>query len=237
MNFSQDKTYKVNRSGIRSILRDFLIVAVNGVILFSAAGTIKWLNAWIYIGLVLIHQITIKILLIIKNPELLNEQGRAIKKASIFSDRIFIFIYPLATMVLSFMTGISSVRFKLVGFPSFLMIPGIVLFICSSFFGSWAILVNKHFKADITVRGNSNHKIRSKGPYRYVRHPGYAAWVMSAVSYPLIMSSPLSYSIISVMIVLFILRIWHKDNIFHHKLAGYKEYARETRYRLFPFVW
>jgi hypothetical protein len=78
ISFNKISRDKVNRNGIRGILRDFLIIIINSVVLFVSAGTIRWAGAWIYIGLILVHQTAITLLLLFINPRLLNERGKAV---------------------------------------------------------------------------------------------------------------------------------------------------------------
>jgi len=237
ISFNKISKSKVNRSGIRGISRDFLIIIINGIILFVSAGTIKWMNAWIYIGLILVHQTSITLLLLFINPKLLNERGKAVKEDTITFDRIFVIVYPIMTLILSFLTGISAVRLGWAYLPQILIVPGVILFIFSSLFGSWAILVNRNFKSTIIVGEDSSHRVCRAGPYRFVRHPGYLAWIIGALGYPLILGTAVSYIPVGLIIALFILRTWFEDKTLNEKLAGYRQYMSETRYRLIPFIW
>jgi protein-S-isoprenylcysteine O-methyltransferase Ste14 len=141
------------------------------------------------------------------------------------------------TFILSATAGISAVRFGWANLSWVFIIPGIVLFIFSSFFGSWAILVNKNFKSTIIVEEDGSDKVCRAGPYRYIRHPGYLAWIIGALGYPLILGTAVCYIPVGLLIILFVLRTWLEDNTLNKTLAGYRLYTEETRYRLVPFIW
>lgn len=237
ISFNKISRDKINRNGIRSILRDFLIIIINSVVLFVSAGTIKWAGAWIYICLILAHQTAITLLLLFINPRLLNERGKAVKKDTITFDRVFVIVYPFMTLILSAIAGISAVRFEWTNLSWIFIIPGIVLFIFSSFFGSWAILVNRHFESTTTIKEDRSHMVCKTGPYSFVRHPGYLAWIIGALGYPLILGTAVCYVPVGLLITLFVIRTWFEDNTLKKKLAGYRLYAEETRYRLVPFIW
>ncbi len=237
ISFNKISRDKINSNGIRGILRDFLIIIINSVVLFVSAGTIRWAGAWIYIGLILAHQTVITLLLLFINPRLLNERGKAVKKDTIPFDRVFVIVYPFMTLILSATAGISAVRFGWANLSWIFIIPGIVLFIFSSFFGSWAILANRYFESTIIVREDSSHMVCKAGPYRFVRHPGYLAWIIGALGYPLILGIAVCYIPVGLLITLFVIRTWFEDNTLKKKLAGYRLYAEETRYRLVPFIW
>ncbi|MGZ6317543.1 MAG: methyltransferase family protein, partial [Anaerolineales bacterium] len=75
------------------------------------------------------------------------------------------------------------------------------------------------------------------GPYRYVRHPGYVGGFLFAASMGLLLGSWWA-SIPQVIAALML--IWRtslEDKTLQAELPGYREYARETRYRLLPGLW
>ena len=75
------------------------------------------------------------------------------------------------------------------------------------------------------------------GPYRYVRHPGYAGLAM------FLLTSALSLGILwtlvpnGLFLVAMIVRTALEDRFLQENLEGYREYARRTRYRLVPGIW
>jgi hypothetical protein len=75
-------SYRLKRSGLRAIFRSFLLIALNSAILLWAAGTIVWLNAWLYIGLIVTNEVVPTSLMVTKNPKLLNERGKTIKEGT-----------------------------------------------------------------------------------------------------------------------------------------------------------
>ncbi len=75
------------------------------------------------------------------------------------------------------------------------------------------------------------------GPYRYLRHPGYAASPFLFIGGGLALGS-WSAALIGLFIFLPILvRTVREDRFLHEHLEGYTEYAKKVRYRLFPGLW
>ena len=59
-------------------------------------------------------------------------------------------------------------------FPTWLMILGFVLIIFGYSFATWAIAENRFFSVMMRIQLERGHTVCDSGPYRIVRHPGYA---------------------------------------------------------------
>jgi len=70
-----------------------------------------------------------------------------------------------------------------------------------------------------------------------VRHPGYAAAILGAPGYPLILGSWWGLVPVAALMALFVVRTALEDRTLLAELPGYREYAHPTRYRLLPMVW
>ena len=77
----------------------------------------------------------------------------------------------------------------------------------------------------------------SDGPYRVIRHPGYAAALVAAVTSGVALGSWISTFIAPVSLVLIVRRILIEDRMLQRDLPGYMNYAERVRYRLIPYIW
>jgi protein-S-isoprenylcysteine O-methyltransferase Ste14 len=77
----------------------------------------------------------------------------------------------------------------------------------------------------------------TKGPYRWVRHPGYLGAILWASSIPLIFGSMFAFVPVGIYVGLMGLRTFLEDRTLMEELRGYSEYAEQVRYRLFPLIW
>lgn len=77
--------------------------------------------------------------------------------------------------------------------------------------------------------------IRS-GPYRVIRHPGYAGNMLQAIGMPLILNAYVALALSAAVIVLFVLRLQWEEDWLAENLAGYRDYAGDT-WRLLPGIW
>ena len=101
----------------------------------------------------------------------------------------------------------------------------------------WAEAVNRFFSSVIRIQTERGHHVITSGPYRYLRHPGYAACLFVFAGGGLALGSWLA-ALIGVLMVLPILRrTVVEDRLLHEQLEGYTAYAQKVRYRVFPGVW
>ena len=100
----------------------------------------------------------------------------------------------------------------------------------------WAESVNRFFSSVIRIQTECGHRVITSGPYRCLRHPGYAASPFLLIGGGLVLGSWLA-ALIGVVMCLPILRRTARGPDPHRQLDGYAEYAQKVRYRLLPGVW
>ncbi len=228
---------KLNATGKRGIGRDYTLFVLGSLFLFGSAGTFSWMRGWIYIGLTLSYQILYTLLLLHINPQLLNERGKFNWKDTKRYDRYFGILYALAGFSLLIIAGLDAVRFKWSTIPEITIYPSILVFILCSLLAYWAYHSNSHFI--LTSRDDKLNKqqICTTGPYRYLRHPGYSAAILSSLCYPLILGSWYSFIPVFIIILLLVIRTSYEDKTLKKELHGYDDYSKKTKYRLFPYLW
>ena len=103
-------------------------------------------------------------------------------------------------------------------------------------FSGWAMSSNTHYSATLS-QSQRGHKLASSGPYRFVRHPGYAGFIISWLGAPLLLGSLWALVPSFIGSWLTVMRTATEDRILHQELPGYGEYAQLVRFRLLPGVW
>ena len=101
----------------------------------------------------------------------------------------------------------------------------------------WAEAVNRFFSPVIRIQTERGHHVITTGPYRFVRHPGYAASPFVFIGGGLALGSWLAALIGLILALPILRRTVLEDRILHEQLEGYAAYAQQVRYRLFPGVW
>lgn len=101
----------------------------------------------------------------------------------------------------------------------------------------WAMAANPFFSTAIRIQSDRRHGLVTRGPYRFVRHPGYLAMAIFMPATALMLGSvialipALSYS------ALILHRTVREDRFLKATLPGYAGYAGAVCYRLIPGLW
>lgn len=98
-----------------------------------------------------------------------------------------------------------------------------------------AMAVNPFFEA--TVRLQPGQRVVDAGPYRRLRHPGYAGLVLWALATPLLLRSRAALPFAALDAAWIVLRTALEDATLRRELPGYADYARRVRARLVPGIW
>ena len=227
----------LNRFGIRGIIVQSILTIIGFAVLFISAGTPVWIKAWVYVGLVSIYLVISTIVLAKVNPEILNERGSVVKKGTKGFDKVWVAIYPVLTFGNLVIMGFDAVRFQWSFMPFWLIYVGIFMFVSVSPLALWAMAVNKFFEWTVRIQDDRQQYVCTSGPYRIIRHPGYTSLIISLLAYPLILGSWWGFVLSGILAIIVVARTALEDRTLHNEMPGYKEYARQAKYRLIPLVW
>jgi protein-S-isoprenylcysteine O-methyltransferase Ste14 len=101
----------------------------------------------------------------------------------------------------------------------------------------WAMVVNRFFVTTVRIQTERGHHLVEAGPYRYVRHPGYAGMSLGFLASPIALGSWSALIPMVPAVLLIIRRAVVEDRLLHQELQGYPEYAARVRHRLLPGIW
>jgi protein-S-isoprenylcysteine O-methyltransferase Ste14 len=96
---------------------------------------------------------------------------------------------------------------------------------------------NKYFSTIVRIQQERGHTVQTGGPYRFIRHPGYASMLVSYLMTPLVLGSLWAIIPAILLVVNLVVRTILEDRTLQNELAGYRQYAGRVRYRLIPGVW
>jgi protein-S-isoprenylcysteine O-methyltransferase Ste14 len=122
-------------------------------------------------------------------------------------------------------------------FPNRLNAAGFLLVAFGYAFAVWALAENRFFFSVVVVRMDRGHVVCDTGPYRYVRHPGYAGNIYALFGIVLALDSLWTLIPVAVALVVSVIRTALEDRTLQEELPGYQDYARRVRYRLVPGVY
>ncbi len=221
------------------ITRLGLMIVFVFAVLFISAGRLDWWEAWAYIANTLIVIIISRGIMLIKNPDMAMERAEASRRENVLPvDRILVPIVatygPLVTLVVA---GLDKRFGWSPDLPDSVQIIALLVIFTGSMIGSWAMIANRFFSSHIRIQTDRGHKVIDSGPYRIVRHPGYASGLLSWLACPVFFSSYWVAIPTLLVIIAMVFRTSIEDRTLQDKLPGYRDYTQSTRYRLIPGIW
>ena len=213
----------------------FLLIYATG--LFLSAGRLVCPMAWAYLGLFALNQIVLGMLLLRIRPELMAARSAPDRERARPWDRPLAGIASLfGPLTMLIVAGLDA-RFDLspVLPPTLRFAAGGVAAL-SYALGDWAMIVNEHFYGYVQI-DEEGHTVSSRGPYRVIRHPGYAGGVLFALAAPLWLGSLWAFAPSALTIVALVIRTALEDRTLRDELKGYEAYAQQAPSRLVPGIW
>jgi protein-S-isoprenylcysteine O-methyltransferase Ste14 len=208
-------------------------LTITAVCLFASAGRLDWSNAWVLLGLSLVTGLAFTVG---RNPELAAERrnvkaGKSWDKALV---GITVLLGPMAVWITAglddrfhWSNGISSLAFA----------AGLAAAVLAAALIAWAMRSNRFFSSVVRIQKDRGHTVIDGGPYRFLRHPGYAGMAVYILATPLILGSYWALAPAAATASVIVLRTILEDLTLHNELDGYADYARRVRYRLLPAIW
>jgi protein-S-isoprenylcysteine O-methyltransferase Ste14 len=121
--------------------------------------------------------------------------------------------------------------------PLSLRLAAIIVFAAGLALFIWAMHVNRFFSSVVRIQRERGHHPVTSGPYRWVRHPGYAGAIPAVVASGIALCSWLATAIGALGVPLLLWRTIGEDRTLLAELPGYAAYAQNVRWRLLPGVW
>lgn len=232
-------TPEVRRRIVKWIVEAALGLAGYGVLLLLAAGTLLWAWGWALLGVLAAFLAAHPLLLIPLNPELLAEREKGICDPGVKPwDRWVAMLGGGLLPVLSWLVAGLDRRFRWTGpLPLICHLGGLLVMLLGCALFLWAMVANAYFAEGVRIQEERGHQTATGGPYRFVRHPGYAGAMLSMVATPLLLGSVWALLPGVAAAAMYVVRTRLEDKTLIEELPGYREYTAKTRYRLLPGVW
>lgn len=202
------------------------------LLIFIPAGTLKFTNGWILMGILFIPMFIFGIILIFKDKELLKSRLDAKEKEK--KQSIIIKLSGLM-FIAGFIVAGLDFRFDWFILPEWITYIFIIIFLLS--YLMWGIVLKQNAYLSRTIKVTQNQKVIDSGLYSVIRHPMYTASLFLFLSMPLVLGSLISFFIFLVYPVIIIIRIIYEEKYLEKNLEGYIEYKKKVKYRLIPFIW
>ncbi|GJQ36861.1 MAG: membrane protein [Anaerolineaceae bacterium] len=202
------------------------------LLFFLPAGTWRYWQAWMYIGILFIPMLFVLAYFMKNDPGLLE---RRMKMREERSEQRRIIGLSALTFILAYIIPGFDIRFGWSNMPAWISIlAGVILFL-SYLLVFRTMQVNSFLSRVIEVA--ENQKVVDTDVYGWVRHPMYVGMTILYVVSPIVLGSWWAVIPALVIIPVIVFRILDEEKALENELAGYKEYKQKVRYRLIPFVW
>ena len=207
-------------------------VVMFALLFFLPAGTWRYWQAWMYIGILILPMFFVLAYFMKRDPDLLE---RRMKMREERKEQRKIIQASGLTFVLAYILPGFDIRYGWSNMPAWVSIAaGVVLFL-SYMLVFRTMQVNSFLSRVIEVA--ENQKVIDTDVYGIVRHPMYVSMIVLYVISPIVLGSWWAVIPALVIIPVIVFRILDEEKALEQELPGYVEYKQRVKYRLIPFVW
>ena len=216
----------------QALVKFFLGVIVLGVLIFVPAGSLRYWQGWLLMGILFVPMFIAGLVMMAKNPDLLRKRLNAKEKEA---EQKVVVLTSASLFLAAFVVAGLNWRLKIWMLPNWAVWVSAVIFLISYLLYAEVLRENTYLSRTIEVQ--ENQKVVDTGLYGVVRHPMYMATTILFLAMPLVLASPISFLIMLGYIPVIVKRIRNEEAVLEEGLEGYKEYKQKVKYRMIPLIW
>ena len=217
---------------LSALIKFALGVLLTALLLFLPAGTFNYYEGWALMVLLFMPMFICGIILMFKNPQLL--QKRLNTKESENTQSTIIKLSGLMFVAGFVLAGLNH-RFGWTSFPTWFVKLGMIIFIIAYLLYGEVLRENTYLSRTIEVQ--ANQKVIDTGLYGIVRHPMYSVTLLLFIAIPIILNSLPSLLVFLSYPFIINERIKNEEEVLIKGLPGYQAYTQKVKYRLIPFIY
>lgn len=228
-----------NQKGIvKTVIQLLVFVILVPLLPLLVSRHWDWWEAWVFALVCIGGFFASRFIVARRWPDLIAERARFTDhKDTKPWDRILAPLVGLGGALVPLAAGLEALAGGTVVFSLPLKIFALALITGGYAFGTWALYENRFFSGVVRIQSDRSQQVVSHGPYRFIRHPGYAGALLTYFATPILLESPWAFVPAVFFAIVLVLRTFLEDNTLQQELEGYREYAGRVRYRLVPGVW
>ena len=197
-----------------------------------------WWEAWVYAIVSIVGFAASRALAARRHPDILAERARFLQHEDAKPwDKWLAPLVGLGSGLIPLAAGLDALFGSSPAFSLPVKILALVGILAGYAVASWALIENRYFSGMVRIQAERDHHVVSSGPYRWLRHPGYAGALLNYLLTPLFLDALWAFLPTIFLTVVLIIRTNLEDQTLQTELPGYREYAGRVRYRLLPGVW
>lgn len=215
----------------QALIKFTLGILLVGALVFLPAGTLYYPNGWLFMGVLFIPIFIMGVVLMLKNPALLEKRLDAKEKQN--EQNLVIKLSGLMFLVGFILPGLGF-RFGWYSLPYPVSLAASVVFLLGYLMFAEVLRENTYLSRTIEVQ--KNQTVVDTGLYGIVRHPMYSATLLLFLSMPLMLGSLYALAVFLAYPVIIAFRIKNEEKLLEQELDGYRAYKQKVKYRLIPFI-
>lgn len=216
-------------SAITKVTAGIILLAL---LIFLPAGTIRFFNGWLLMGILFVPMLIAGFVMMAKNPDLLRNRLKAKEKEA--EQDLVIKLSGLMFLVGFILAGLDF-RFGWSELPGWVSYAGAAAFLFS--YALYAEVMRENTWLSRIIEVQEGQTVVSTGLYGIVRHPMYAATLLLFLSMPLVLGSVPAFVVFLCYPAIIAKRIRNEEKVLARDLPGYVDYMKKVRWRLIPYIW
>jgi protein-S-isoprenylcysteine O-methyltransferase Ste14 len=211
------------------------LVIVIGLFLFAPAGTARFAEGWVFLGLFFAASLAITVYLAKKDPALLERRTQAGPVAEKERSQKIIQAFASVTFVSTIVIPALDHRLGWSRVSLSAVIAGDTLVALGFLVVFFVFRENTYTSAVIEVA--PEQRVIETGPYAVIRHPMYVGALVLVAGIPPALGSLVGLVTLLPFAAILVWRLLDEERFLAGTLVGYAAYREKTRYRLVPHVW
>jgi protein-S-isoprenylcysteine O-methyltransferase Ste14 len=222
----------------RVIVQVLLFIVVIPCLPLLISWRWDWWEAWAFALACILGFVISRALAAQRHPDLLAERARFLQHEDAKSwDKLLAPLVGLGGGLIPLVAGLEARFGGLYSFSIAVHLLSLALILAGYALGAYALIENRFFSGMVRIQADRGQQVVSSGPYRWVRHPGYAGSLLVYLVTPLFLDSLWTFLPAVFLTIVLVIRTALEDKALQNELDGYRDYARRVRYRLLPGVW
>ena len=223
---------------VRAVI--LMLIFIVGIPLLPLLITRRWdwWEAWAFAAVSILGFAVSRLLAARAAPGLLGERTRFMQQEDTQPwDKVLAPLVGIGGGLIPLVAGVDALFGPFPVFSPAVKIAALIVILGGYALGAYALVVNRYFSGTVRLQTERGHQVISSGPYRWVRHPGYAGSLLVYLAAPLLLDSPWAFVPAVLLAAVLVVRTSLEDRFLQAELGNYRDYAGRVRYRLLPGVW
>lgn len=204
---------------LNALIKFIVGLTIVGALVFLPAGSLGYINGWLFLGLLFVPMFILGIVLFVKAPDLLEKRLGAKEKENTQKG-----VVALSGLMFigGFIVAGFDYRFGWSHVPTWVVIAASVVLLVA--YALYAEVMRENAYLSRTVEVQENQKVIDTGLYGILRHPMYAVTIWLFLAIPVVLGSWWSILCFVPYVAVIIVRIRNEEKVLEQGLEGYAEY-------------